>query len=173
MYQPKYVVSKLFKSIWKGISFYFNMLVFLPCSWFSKRLRYCRHGNLKQQLGVWMKNQEVQKIRWCLTKNALKFQYLGAKIRFLGEERCYFSRYILVSIYAWDFRSDCTLIIKLKKKNPDISRLSKLPENVWKSSKHFFLSGFFTNIHESQDCRGRGRGFLQLLTTTSTRFTDN
>ena len=25
----------------------------------------------------------------------------------------------------------------------------------------FFLSGFsFTNIHESQDCRGRGRAFL-------------
>ena len=37
----------------------------------------------------------------------------------------------------------------------------------------FFLSGFFfTNIHESLDCSGRGRAFLQLLTTTSTRFTD-
>ena len=37
----------------------------------------------------------------------------------------------------------------------------------------FFLSGFsFTTIHESQDCRGRGRLFLELLTTTSTRFTD-
>ena len=35
----------------------------------------------------------------------------------------------------------------------------------------FSLSGFsFTNIHESQDCRGRRRAF-QLLTTTSTRFT--
>ena len=37
----------------------------------------------------------------------------------------------------------------------------------------FFLLGFyFTTIHESQDCRGRGRAFLQLLTTNSTRFTD-
>ena len=37
----------------------------------------------------------------------------------------------------------------------------------------FFLSEFsFTAIYESQDCRGRGRAFLQLLTTTSTRFTD-
>ena len=33
----------------------------------------------------------------------------------------------------------------------------------------FILSGFsFTNIHKSQDCRGRGRAFLYLLTTTST-----
>ena len=38
----------------------------------------------------------------------------------------------------------------------------------------FFLSGFsFTTIHKSQDCRGRGRAFLQLLTTTSSCFTDN
>ena len=37
----------------------------------------------------------------------------------------------------------------------------------------FYLSGFsFTNIHESLDRRGWGRAFLQLLTTTSTRFTD-
>ena len=36
----------------------------------------------------------------------------------------------------------------------------------------FFLSGFsFTNIHESQDCRGTGRVFLKLLTTTSTYLT--
>ena len=38
---------------------------------------------------------------------------------------------------------------------------------------HFFLSGFsFTNIHESQDCRPRGKAFLYLLITTSTHFTD-
>ena len=38
--------------------------------------------------------------------------------------------------------------------------------------RFFFLSGFcFTSIHESQDCKGRGRAFHQLLTTTSTRFT--
>ena len=37
----------------------------------------------------------------------------------------------------------------------------------------FFLFEFsFTTIHELQDCRGRGRAFLSLLTTTSTRFTD-
>ena len=37
----------------------------------------------------------------------------------------------------------------------------------------FFLYGLsFTNIHESQECRGMGRTFLYLLTTTSTRFTD-
>ena len=37
----------------------------------------------------------------------------------------------------------------------------------------FFLSGFsFTTIHKSQDCRGRRRAFLELLTTTSTHFTD-
>ena len=36
-----------------------------------------------------------------------------------------------------------------------------------------FLSGFsFTNTHESQDCRGRGRAFIPLLTATSIRFTD-
>ena len=36
----------------------------------------------------------------------------------------------------------------------------------------FFLSGFcFTNIHEPQNCKGRGRAFHQLLTTTSTCFT--
>ena len=36
-----------------------------------------------------------------------------------------------------------------------------------------FLSAFsFTNIHEPQACKGSGRAFLQLLTTTSTRFTD-
>ena len=34
------------------------------------------------------------------------------------------------------------------------------------------LSGFsFTNTHKSQDCKGRGRAFLYLLTTTSTCFT--
>ena len=37
----------------------------------------------------------------------------------------------------------------------------------------FFLPGFSsTNIHESRDCRGRGRAFRYLLTTTSIRFTD-
>ena len=37
----------------------------------------------------------------------------------------------------------------------------------------FFLSGFsFTNIHESQDCRGMGRAFHLLLATTSTRLMD-
>ena len=37
---------------------------------------------------------------------------------------------------------------------------------------NFFLSGFpFTTIHESQDFKGRGRAFLYLLTSTSTRFT--
>ena len=38
----------------------------------------------------------------------------------------------------------------------------------------FFLSGFsFTNIHDSQDGRGRGRLFLQLLSITSTcRYLD-
>ena len=37
----------------------------------------------------------------------------------------------------------------------------------------FFLSGFcFTNIHESQDFKGRGRAFHLLLITTSNRFTD-
>ena len=37
----------------------------------------------------------------------------------------------------------------------------------------FFLCGFsFMNIHESQDCRRRGRLFHQLLTTTSIYFTD-
>ena len=36
-----------------------------------------------------------------------------------------------------------------------------------------FKSGFsLTTIHETQDCRGRGSEFLQLLTNTSTRFTD-
>ena len=39
---------------------------------------------------------------------------------------------------------------------------------------NFFLCGFsFTNIHQSQDCRGRGRAFFQFLATTSTRFTDS
>ena len=38
----------------------------------------------------------------------------------------------------------------------------------------FFLSRFFsfTNIHDSQDSRERGRVSIQLLFTTSTRFTD-
>ena len=37
----------------------------------------------------------------------------------------------------------------------------------------FFYLGFLsrTFIHESQGCRGRGRAFFKLLTTTSTRFT--
>ena len=35
----------------------------------------------------------------------------------------------------------------------------------------FFLSGFsFTKIHDSQESRGRGRLFLSLFSTTSTRF---
>ena len=47
----------------------------------------------------------------------------------------------------------------------------------WFSVKYsefpFFSSGFFfTNICESQDCRGRGRVFLWLLTATFTHFTD-
>ena len=38
---------------------------------------------------------------------------------------------------------------------------------------HSLSSGFsFTTIQESQDCRGRGRVFLWLLTTTSTGFTN-
>ena len=38
----------------------------------------------------------------------------------------------------------------------------------------FFLSGFsFTNIHDSQDCRERGRLSFSRLSTTSTRFTDS
>ena len=38
----------------------------------------------------------------------------------------------------------------------------------------FLLSWFsFMNIHESQDCRGKGRAFLYLLTTTSNRFIEN
>ena len=37
----------------------------------------------------------------------------------------------------------------------------------------FFLSVFlFTNFHDSQDSRGKGRLFLQVLSTTFTRFTD-
>ena len=41
------------------------------------------------------------------------------------------------------------------------------------SSGFFFLSGFSsTTIHESQDCKGKGRAFLYFLTTTSTRFAD-
>ena len=37
----------------------------------------------------------------------------------------------------------------------------------------FFLSGFsFKTIHESQGCRGRRSAFIQLITTTSTRFAD-
>ena len=41
-----------------------------------------------------------------------------------------------------------------------------------KKKTFFFLSGFsFTTIHESEDCRGRGRTFLSLLSTTSSRFT--
>ena len=37
----------------------------------------------------------------------------------------------------------------------------------------FFLCGFsFMNIHKSQDCRERGKAFLQLLTTTFTSFKD-
>ena len=44
---------------------------------------------------------------------------------------------------------------------------------LWSQFFSFFLSGFpFTNIHESQDSRGRRRAFRYLLTTTSTRFTD-
>ena len=48
-----------------------------------------------------------------------------------------------------------------------------LKDFLWSQFFCFFLSWFpFTNIHESQDCRGRGRAFRYLLTTTSTRFTD-
>ena len=36
----------------------------------------------------------------------------------------------------------------------------------------FYPGYFFTNIHVSQDCRKRGREFVKLLTTTSTRFAD-
>ena len=40
--------------------------------------------------------------------------------------------------------------------------------------KVFFLPGFsFITIHKSQECRGRGRAFLKLLTTTFSRFTDS
>ena len=38
--------------------------------------------------------------------------------------------------------------------------------------KDFFFYVGFTNTHELQDCRGRGRAFHWLFTTTSTRFTD-
>ena len=38
---------------------------------------------------------------------------------------------------------------------------------------YFFLSEyFFTTIHESQDCRGKGKTFFWVLSTISTRFTD-
>ena len=48
-----------------------------------------------------------------------------------------------------------------------------LVPRLFQSLEFFFLPGFsFTNIHELQDCREKGRAFLQLLTTTSTRFTD-
>ena len=37
----------------------------------------------------------------------------------------------------------------------------------------YFLSAFsFTNIHNSQYSKGRSREFLELRSTTSTRFTD-
>ena len=42
-----------------------------------------------------------------------------------------------------------------------------------RTAASFFLSRFsFTNIHDSRDSRGKGRQFLLLLSTTSTRFTD-
>ena len=45
----------------------------------------------------------------------------------------------------------------------------KSPETV----SVFFLFGFsFTNIHDSQDIRERGRLSLQLLSATTTRSTD-
>ena len=39
-------------------------------------------------------------------------------------------------------------------------------------SFNFFSIWILFHKHESQDCRGRGRAFLELLTTTSTGFTD-
>ena len=46
--------------------------------------------------------------------------------------------------------------------------------HVVKHNLLFFLSGFsFTNIHDSQDSRWRGRLSPYILSTTSTRFTDN
>ena len=43
---------------------------------------------------------------------------------------------------------------------------------VEKWQTFFFLSGFsFTTIHKPQDCKGKGRAF-QLLSTTSIRLTD-
>ena len=58
--------------------------------------------------------------------------------------------------------------------------LKRMANRIYSHSNLFFiviiiifLSAFsFTNIHEPQACKGSGRAFLQLLTTTSTRFTD-
>ena len=54
---------------------------------------------------------------------------------------------------------------KQNKKSKSIKNTPKLPKMISKripvlSCNLFFLSGFsFTNIHESQDCRGRERAF--------------
>ena len=54
---------------------------------------------------------------------------------------------------------------------PVFSRLMRR-DRLENDSLFFFLSGFsLKTIHESQDCRGSGRAFLLLLTTTSTNFT--
>ena len=57
--------------------------------------------------------------------------------------------------------------------NKFISLNENAEENKSATEIFFFLSGFsFTNIRESQYCRGRGRTFHKLLTTTFTRLTD-
>ena len=56
------------------------------------------------------------------------------------------------------FGKDVTLS---DKKGSTVYQNSLLSVTFVKSSIFFFLSGFsFTNIHKSQDCRGRGRVFL-------------
>ena len=50
--------------------------------------------------------------------------------------------------------------------------LQAYEKQIFALNQLVFSEFSFTTIHESQDCWERGRAFLQLLTTTSTRFTD-